>query len=82
MRPAPAWRRPRDAGVGLDGDLVNKVFDPYFTTKANGMGLGLPISRTIVEAHGGNLSAGRNSDRGATFRMTMPAHRGKGGRHP
>ena len=69
----------RDAGVGLDGDLVNKVFEPYFTTKANGMGLGLSISRTIIEAHGGSLSADRSPDRGATFRFTLPADRGKRG---
>ncbi len=71
-----------DAGVGLDGDPVNKVFKPYSTAEANGMGLGLSINRTIIEAHGGNLSAGRNCDRGATFRFTLPADRGKRGGRP
>ncbi len=65
----------RDVGTGLDGGISDKVFDPYFTTKENGMGLGLSISRTIIDAHGGKLSADRNAGCGATFRFTIPAQR-------
>ena len=65
----------RDVGAGLDGGMLDMVFDPYFTTKENGMGLGLSISRTIIDAHGGKLSAGLNADRGATFHFTLPAQR-------
>jgi signal transduction histidine kinase len=62
----------RDAGHGIPADKVAHVFDPFFTTKPNGMGMGLPISRTIIEAHGGQLWAENNNDRGAAFRFTLP----------
>jgi len=66
-----------DAGPGLRPQEIGKVFDPFFTTKSNGMGMGLPISRTIVEAHGGRIWAENNADgRGATFRFTLPAAAG------
>jgi len=61
-----------DAGHGIPADHIAHVFDPFFTTKRNGLGMGLPISRTIIEAHGGRLSAENNPDRGATFRFTVP----------
>jgi signal transduction histidine kinase len=60
-----------DSGKGIPADVLARVFDPFFTTKAHGMGMGLPISRTIVEAHGGRLWAESNGS-GATFRFTVP----------
>jgi len=64
-----------DTGIGLPPD-VNQIFDAFFTTKAHGTGMGLAISRTIVESHGGRLSATSNAGRGATFYFTLPAARG------
>jgi C4-dicarboxylate-specific signal transduction histidine kinase len=61
----------RDWGHGIPADKLAHVFDPFFTTKATGMGMGLPISRTIIEAHGGELWATNNEDRGATFHFTL-----------
>lgn len=61
-----------DAGPGIPVDSLAHVFEPFFTTKPNGMGMGLPISRTIVEAHGGRLWAENNHGGGATFRFTLP----------
>ncbi len=63
-----------DAGEGLPKNLdPNKVFDAFFTTKSNGMGMGLAISRSIIESHDGRLWATRNPDRGTTFHFTLPA---------
>lgn len=60
----------RDMGEGIGAP--DKVFEPFFSTKSNGMGMGLAISRTIVEAHGGRLWAENNEDGGATFLFTLP----------
>ena len=65
----------RDGGPGLSGEIRNRVFEPFFTTKREGIGMGLSISRTIVEAHGGHLWAENNPDAGATFYFTMPIAR-------
>jgi PAS domain S-box-containing protein len=62
----------RDTGHGLEAKDVERIFDPFFTTKAEGMGLGLSISRTIIEAHGGTLSAIPNDDKGATIQFSLP----------
>ena len=61
-----------DTGHGIAAEKLAQVFDPFFTTKPDGMGMGLPISRTIVESHGGRLWAGNNDGTGATFRFTLP----------
>ena len=62
----------RDSGTGLSSE-ADRVFTPFFTTKANGMGMGLPISRSLVEGHGGRLWAKPNSPHGAVFSFTLPA---------
>jgi PAS domain S-box-containing protein len=63
----------QDNGLGLPAKRGDQVFDPFFTTKADGMGLGLTISRSIIEMHGGRLWAADNPDAGATFRFTISA---------
>ena len=62
-----------DTGVGLSADSIDKVFNAFFTTKYQGTGLGLPITRSIVESHGGRVWASANSGRGATFHFTLPS---------
>ena len=62
----------KDTGTGLNPDTVSQLLHPFFTTKPNGLGLGLPISQTIIEAHGGRLWATANSGTGATFHFTLP----------
>ena len=61
-----------DSGIGLDAGLVERIFEPLFTTKPSGMGMGLSICRSIVEAHGGRLWASPGSPHGAVFRFTVP----------
>jgi signal transduction histidine kinase len=61
-----------DAGPGIPVEKLKKVFEPFFTTKPQGMGMGLSIARTIIEAHGGELSAENRAGRGATFRIRLP----------
>src|SRR6202171_402998 len=61
-----------DTGVGLQGEQVERVFDAFYTTKDQGTGMGLPISRSIIESHGGRLWASPNSGRGTTFQFTLP----------
>jgi two-component system sensor kinase FixL len=63
----------RDSGNGIDPIAGAKIFEPFFTTKPKGMGMGLAIARSIIKAHGGQLSARRNPDRGSTFEITLPA---------
>jgi signal transduction histidine kinase len=61
-----------DVGPGIPTEKLDKVFEPFFTTKGEGMGMGLSIARTIVGAHGGQISAENEAGRGATFRITLP----------
>jgi C4-dicarboxylate-specific signal transduction histidine kinase len=61
-----------DTGVGLPPEQADQIFRAFFTTKDNGTGMGLPISRSIIESHGGRLWAAGNSGRGATFQFTLP----------
>jgi signal transduction histidine kinase len=61
-----------DTGVGLPTEKMDQIFSAFFTTKPQGSGMGLAISRSIVESHGGQLWASANSGRGATFHFTLP----------
>ena len=61
-----------DTGEGLPTENVDRIFSAFYTTKAQGSGMGLAISRTIVESHGGRLWAAANDGRGATFHFTLP----------
>ena len=62
-----------DTGSGFGDDVEKSLFKTFFTTKETGMGVGLSISRSIIEAHGGRMWAEANSSGGATFRFTLPA---------
>jgi C4-dicarboxylate-specific signal transduction histidine kinase len=61
-----------DAGCGIAPDKLGKLFDPFYTSKPTGLGVGLSISRTIIEAHDGRIWAENNAGGGATFRFTLP----------
>jgi signal transduction histidine kinase/CheY-like chemotaxis protein len=61
-----------DSGIGLPDDKADRIFDAFFTTKPQGTGMGLSISRRIIESHGGRLWASPNPGRGATFQFTLP----------
>src|SRR4029078_3474149 len=62
----------QDSGTGIAPEKLESVFDPFITNKRDGLGIGLAISRTIVERHSGKVWAANNPDRGATFSITLP----------
>jgi signal transduction histidine kinase len=64
-----------DCGPGFAPDALPRIFEPFRTTKTNGLGLGLPICRSIISAHGGRLWAVNNHDRGATLSFTLAAQK-------
>lgn len=61
-----------DNGGGMSPEIFERIFNPFFTTKPNGLGIGLSISYSIIEAHNGNIWATANPDRGSTFKFTLP----------
>lgn len=70
----------RDHGAGLTSDMLDKIFQPFYTTKRDGLGMGLSISRSIIAAHGGRLWAENNPESGATFYFTLPVEKSVEGR--
>jgi signal transduction histidine kinase len=64
----------RDSGPGLSPESLKRLFDPFYTTKPGGMGMGLSICRSIIEAHGGRVWAAANVPHGASFHFSLPAH--------
>jgi signal transduction histidine kinase len=66
----------QDSGAGFDPEQKDQLFDPFYSTKSKRMGMGLRISRSIIEAHGGRLSASVNEGPGATFTCVLPAVEG------
>ena len=62
----------QDSGIGIDPQSLARIFEAFYTTKPQGMGIGLSISRSIIESHGGRLWAAPNDGPGATFQFTLP----------
>jgi len=62
-----------DTGIGVDKQIMNRLFQPFFTTKSEGLGLGLSISQSIIEGHGGAMGVFPNPERGVTFYFSLPA---------
>jgi signal transduction histidine kinase len=69
-----------DSGPGIDPKDLSRVFDAFYTTKLDGMGMGLAISQSIIRAHGGLLSASAGNPRGTVFRFVLPVHPQSGDR--
>jgi signal transduction histidine kinase len=65
----------QDSGIGIDAGALGKVFDPFFTTKPDGLGMGLSINRTIIEAHGGRIWATQSPEGGAIFSFNLPFYK-------
>src|SRR5579864_4836982 len=65
----------KDSGPGLAPDSLERIFDPFYSTKSGGLGMGLSICRSIIEAHGGRLWSSANAPHGAVFQFTVPARR-------
>jgi signal transduction histidine kinase len=70
----------RDSGTGLAPEIMPRIFDPFYTTKSNGMGMGLSICRSIAQNHGGRLWAENNEGGGASFHFALPAYQGQAAR--
>jgi PAS domain S-box-containing protein len=66
----------KDFGTGIDEHHIDRLFEPFYTTKPEGLGMGLSISQTIIKAHGGTMEAWNNREGGATFAFTLLAHQG------
>jgi signal transduction histidine kinase len=66
----------QDSGPGIDLQNLERVFEPFYTTKTSGIGMGLPVCRSIINAHGGRLWATRNEPQGAVFQFTLPPQAG------
>ena len=66
----------QDSGPGIDPESLDHLFEAFYTTKAQGLGMGLAISRSIIDAHGGRLWASANPDKGATLQFTLPTRGG------
>jgi C4-dicarboxylate-specific signal transduction histidine kinase len=66
----------RDVGPGIEENSASRLFEPFYTTKAGGMGMGLAISKDIVKSHKGEIRVENNTDRGATFTFTVPFESG------
>jgi signal transduction histidine kinase len=72
----------KDSGPGLSSDNVDRLFDPFYTTKPGGLGMGLSVCRSIIQAHGGRVWASRTALPGAAIHFTLPlatSGRGRGG---
>jgi len=65
----------QDNGTGIAAEKIESIFDPFITSKPEGLGMGLSICRSIIERHGGKISAANNPDRGAKFSITLPVTR-------
>jgi signal transduction histidine kinase len=74
VEPSSVMLSVRDTGTGIDKDNIDRIFEAFYTTKPTGMGLGLAICRSIVEAHGGSLSAARDYPHGSVLRLVLPSH--------
>ena len=64
----------KDSGLGIDPKMLDKIFDPFYTTKPGGMGMGLSISRSILQAHGGRLWAAAKDGPGTIFHFSLPKY--------
>jgi two-component system sensor kinase FixL len=67
----------RDFGSGIEEQELRKIFEPFFTTKRSGLGMGLSLSRSVIESHGGHIWAENNPDKGITFYFDLPGSRGE-----